>query len=211
MTRSGGRLQIPATQRKAAPRRSAEARGAFSTAAGWRARLRGWGLWEAKHPRASKGHPEWVGGKPPAAVGGCRWLGGCRGCVVPRRPTMSAAGWRARPRGWGHAGRQMWGALQGQGGGAGHHKAIICKNYVKLLAIYEARHNYDYGLMMPCPCEAKAGLLCRGRVGAHRAPAADRREASGARCAWEAKTWEAREGMMARRGGTTMPLVTTMW
>ena len=84
MTRSGGRLPTPATQRKAAPRSSAEARGAFSTAAGWRARLRGCGLWEAKHPRAGKGHPEWVGGKPPAAVGGCRWLGGCRGCVVPR-------------------------------------------------------------------------------------------------------------------------------
>jgi hypothetical protein len=29
-------------------------------------------------------HPEWVGGKPPAAVRGGRWLGGCRGCVVPR-------------------------------------------------------------------------------------------------------------------------------
>lgn len=259
VTRSGRRLQTPATERKAAPRRSAEARGAFSTAAGRRERLRARGQREAEHPRAGKGHSERVGGKPPAAVGGCcgravalsalrrvedahessdtdgkrlpsvwaksarmltrpidaaalarcpkrekvaasrtrrgdhvrcargqggkvaarpqqggghgfgaggcgrqntpeqargipngqggkppaavgggRWLGGCRGCVVPRRPTMSAAGLRARPRGWGHAGRQMWGALQGQGGGAGHHKAIICKSYVKLLAIYEA-------------------------------------------------------------------------
>ena len=119
-------------------REGAGLQGGGTAAAGWRARLRGWGLWEAKHPRAGKGHPEWVGGMPPAAVRGCRWLGGCRGCVVPRRPTMSAAGWRAWPRGWGHAGRQRWGALQGQGGGAGHHKAIICKSYVKLLAIYEA-------------------------------------------------------------------------
>ena len=82
-------------------------------------------------PVHARGIPNGQGGKPPAAVGGSRWLGGCRGCVVPRRPTMSAAGWRERPRGWGHAGRQMWGALQGQGGGAGHHKAIICKAYVK--------------------------------------------------------------------------------
>ena len=64
---------------------------------------------------------------------------------------------------------------------------------------------------MPCPCAAKVGVLCRGRVGARRAPAADRREARGARCAWEAKKWEARGGMRARRGETTMPPVTTMW
>ena len=89
-------------------------------------------------PVQARGIPNGQGGKPPAAVRGGRWLGGCRGCVVPRRPTMSAAGRRERPRGWGHAGRQRWGALQGQGGGAGHHKAIICKSYVKLLAIYEA-------------------------------------------------------------------------
>ena len=30
------------------------------------------GMSAAKHPRAYKAHPEWVGGKPPAAVGGCR-------------------------------------------------------------------------------------------------------------------------------------------
>ena len=71
VTRSGGRLQTPATERKAAPRRSAEARGAFSTAAGRRERLRARGQREAEHPRTSQAHPEWVGGKPPAAVGGC--------------------------------------------------------------------------------------------------------------------------------------------
>ena len=86
----------------------------------------------------ARGIPNGQGGKPPAAVGGGRWLGGCRGCVVPRLATDVSGRVEGTASGLGACGRQMWGALQGQGGGAGHHKAIICKSYVKLLAIYEA-------------------------------------------------------------------------